>query len=78
MKKHDRDNLNFLMKCPEVEFDKWMENASDDDVKYALDLIKEAKSQLLLEEIELRECSESYDFTEAKLLIERIKNVGKI
>lgn len=77
MNKHDRDNLKFLMKCPESEFDAWMDNASSDDVSYALELIKLAKSEMLLEEIELRECLELVDFTEATAVIERIKNVGK-
>jgi hypothetical protein len=78
MNKHDRDNLHFLMKCPEAEFDKWMENASSDDVSYALELIKKAKSEMLLEEIELQECLELDDYAEALAVIERIKNVGKI
>lgn len=78
MNKHDKDNLKFLMTCPQSEFEKWMDEASQDDIDYAVELIRKAKAELMLEEMALREVSESEDFTEAKALIERIKNVGKI
>jgi len=80
MKKYDRDNLKYLMTCTEKDFDSWMNEASDDDVSYALELIRQAKSELLVEEMELHETAIMFedDVTDAKQLIERIKNVGKI
>jgi len=80
MKKYDRDNLKFLMTCPEKDFDSWMNEATSDDVSYALELIRQAKSELLVEEMELHETAIMFDddMTDAKQLLERIKNVGKI
>jgi hypothetical protein len=81
MKKHDRDNLKFLMTCPEDDFDSWMNEASDDDVSYALELIRQAKSELMVEEMELHETAIMFDddVVDAKQIIDRIKNdVGKI
>ena len=78
MKKKDRDNLKFIMGCSNEQFDEWMENATPDDIDYALEIIRLAKSELILEQMELEEVSETDEFTEAMAIINRIKNVGKI
>lgn len=78
MKKKDRDNLKFLMSCSNEKFDEWMENATPDDIDYALEIIRLAKSELILEQMELQEVSETDEFTEAMNIINGIKNVGKI
>lgn len=77
MNKHDRDNLKFLMNCPQDQFEAWMETATPDDVDYALELIRRAKTEMMVEQIELQECVELEDFDEANAIINRIKNVGK-
>lgn len=77
MNKHDKDNLKFLMQCPQEQFDEWMEKATQDDIDYAVELVRKAKAELLLQEMELKEVSEPEDYAEAMAVIERIKNVGK-
>ena len=39
MTEHDRDNLNFLLKCSEESLRDWYEQASEDDRAYANELL---------------------------------------
>lgn len=39
MNEHDRDNLNFLLKCSEEGLREWFEQASEDDRQYANELL---------------------------------------
>lgn len=78
MKKKDRDNLKFIMSCSNEQFDEWMENATPEDIDYALEIIRLAKSELILEQMELEEVCETDEFTEAMKVINRIKSTGKL
>ena len=61
------------------EFDDWLEVASNDDVDYALELIRKSKTEKMVEIIELQDLMAQYedDMTDAKMILERIQNVGK-
>ena len=76
MNSRDRTNLDFLMNIPAEEFDAWLLQASDDDVDYAIEIIRKSKAEVILETIELEEVMYSYeeDMAEANKVIERIKN----
>lgn len=80
MNSRDRTNLDFLLNIPAEEFNDWLDAASNDDVDYALELIRKSKAENLLQQIELEEVMYSYedDMAEANKVIQRIKNVGKI
>jgi hypothetical protein len=54
-------------------FDEWLDQADNDDVAYALELIRMAKAELMIQEMEFTD--DVSNFTEASQLIERIKNV---
>ena len=69
----DRDNLNFIMNITDEGFDEWLDQADDDDIDYALQLIRMAKAELMIQEMEFTD--EISNFAEAAQLIERIKNV---
>lgn len=73
MNKWDRDNLDFIMNTTNEGFDEWLDQADNDDVAYALELIRMAKAELMIQEMELTD--DVSNFTEASQLIERIKNV---
>ena len=73
MNDYDLNNLGFLMNLSEEDFDLWMNDASDDDIDYALDLIKLAKVQHLMQEFELLDSIET-NTDEANILITRIKS----
>ena len=76
MNSRDRTNLDFLLNIPAEEFDDWLDKASDDDVDYALEIIRKSKAELILETVELEEVMYSYeeDMAEANKVIQRIKN----
>ena len=69
----DRDNLKFIMETDDGAFDEWLDQADNDDVAYALELIRMAKAELIVQEMELSDSVAN--FNEANQLIERIKNV---
>jgi len=67
----DRNNLNFILTSMDDAFDKWMMQASDDDIKYALELVAQHRIELL--EIETQLFDDITDFTEARQIINRVK-----
>jgi hypothetical protein len=71
----DRDNLHFILNTTDESFEEWLDQADNDDVDYALSLIRTAKAELLTQEHELLD--EVNDMSEANLLIDRIRNVRK-
>jgi hypothetical protein len=73
MNEWDRDNLKFIMEIDDGAFDEWLDQADNDDVAYALELIRMAKAELIVQEMELSDSVAN--FNEANQLIERIKNV---
>jgi hypothetical protein len=73
MNEWDKDNLNFIMNASEEGFDEWLEQADNDDIDYALELIRMAKAELMVQEMEMTDTVSN--FTEANQLIERIKSV---
>lgn len=73
MNEWDRDNLEFIMNTSSKEFDEWLFQASDADVNYALELIRMAKTELMVQEMEFTD--NVSNFNEANKLIQRIKNV---
>jgi hypothetical protein len=56
MNDFDRDNLEFFLHGDQKEFEEWMEQASTDDLDYALKLIRIAKAEML---------EQHYDFIDA-------------
>ena len=73
MNEWDRDNLHFILNTTDESFEEWLDQADNDDVEYALSLIRIAKAELLTQEHELLD--DVTDTSEANLLIERIRNV---
>lgn len=70
----DRDNLQFLVNCNSEEFKRWMNMMEEDDLFYALELIRSAKDELVLEELALKDSLVDYadgDFAEAKAVLSR-------
>jgi hypothetical protein len=52
MNKHDRDNLMFLINADKATMKKWYRTVSKDDVDYALELLHQYKSELMVKEME--------------------------
>jgi len=73
MNEWDRDNLEFIMNTTDESFNEWLDQADNDDIAYALELIRMAKAELMVQEMEIND--NISNFNEANQLIDRIKNV---
>lgn len=67
MTEHDRQNLNFLMTVSEAGFKHWYDQADEDDIQYAFELIQQYRSEL--EEIEIENKLDNSDFSEVKSIL---------
>ena len=61
------------MNTTDESFEEWLDQADNDDIAYALELIRMAKAELMVQEMEFTD--EISNFSEANQLIDRIKNV---
>ena len=73
MNRRDRENLKFLLTVSEESFNDWLSKADNDDVEYALELIKKAKLEYMVKELELTD--DVPNFNEAKVVIDKIRNM---
>ena len=69
MNPHDKNNLDFLMNIDINTFSEWAEQASDDDIAYALELVKQARAALEVDLVEVLDNVE--DCTEAKSVLQK-------
>jgi hypothetical protein len=46
MKKHDRDNLNFLLAATPEVLEDWYEQMEEDDIEYAFELLEAYQTEL--------------------------------
>lgn len=53
MNDHDRSNLQFILSLNEDGFDKWSSTLSEDDVDYALELLKAARTEVMMQAVSL-------------------------
>jgi hypothetical protein len=53
MNDFDKDNLQFFLHGDQKEFEEWMEQASSEDLDYALKLIRIAKAEMIEQHYEL-------------------------
>lgn len=72
MNQWDLDNLTWIRSATDEEFHEWMKQASDDEIRYALELLAMARKQMS-DEITYLNDYDIVDFTDAKALIGRIK-----
>jgi hypothetical protein len=67
MNNHDRSNLQFILSLDEKSYDKWTASLSEDDVDYALELLKAARTEAMMHIAQLAD--EVEDTTEANSLL---------
>ena len=77
MNDYDRNNLNFIMSLKtEAEWLEWVSILTEDDMRYALEIIKTAQSEADVRGMELDEeyqDEDGLDCTEALEIINRVK-----
>jgi hypothetical protein len=76
MNEWDRDNLQFIMDSDNNEFTEWLAQADDEDIHYALELIRNHKTELIVQKMELAD--DVKDTSLAKEFIGRIQNAKNL
>ena len=70
MNSFDRENLNFLLTASKKDMDEWYHYATEDDMDYAIELIRAARTELELQELELIDSEVGdNDLTEARTVL---------
>lgn len=67
----DRDNLNFLLTIDSETFEDWLQQADEDDIDYAIELLRAAKSELIVQQMEVLDGVQ--DISTANNFIEQIR-----
>jgi hypothetical protein len=70
MNEHDKSNLEFLLQTDQKSFLKWYQQATADDIEYAMELFAKAKAEMMIMEIELMDDVE--DLTQAQQVIHKM------
>ena len=67
MNDFDRENVNFLLNASKEDMEDWYLHATEDDYNYALQIIRAARTELEMQELELIdgevECMTEFEFT---------------
>jgi hypothetical protein len=72
MNQHDRKNVNFIMSLNDQQFDDWTMKMSMDDIEYAIELIQQARQELLEQEQNLVELElEESNFEQARAALKK-------
>lgn len=71
MNEHDRSNLNYILSMSYYEFEKWAKTLSQDDMEYAIELIKRGRSEIMVQTLELYDEVKSVD--QATDIISKVK-----
>lgn len=68
----DKDNLYFLLTTSSEVFEDWLSQADEDDIAYAIELLQQAKTELVLERTELMD--EVLDISAAQKVLQKFRN----
>jgi hypothetical protein len=73
MNNWDKGNLDFILNSTDADMEDFLSWASDEDLRYALELIQLAKAELAMQEIEMLEIEADEDFSQAQAVLERFR-----
>ena len=71
MNEWDRNNLHFILDSDEATLEDFYSWATEDDLMYALSLVREARAELLVQEAELMD--EVNDLSEANTMLKQFR-----
>lgn len=74
MNEEDRQNLNFLLTIGDEALLHWFAQADPDDLKYALELLTRARTELAVRMMEVQETVDPDDYTAARAVLSRFVN----
>jgi hypothetical protein len=73
MNNWDKGNLDFILNSTDEDMEDFLSWASDEDLRYALELIQIAKSELAVQEIEMLEAQADEDTSKEQAVLERFR-----
>ena len=73
MNNWDKGNLDFILNSTDEDMEDFLSWASDEDLRYALELIQIAKNELAMQEIEMLDIKVDEDFSQAQAVLERFR-----
>jgi hypothetical protein len=65
----DRDNLNFLLTASRKTLEDWHDQADEDDLAYAMELLQQASDELTLKELAVLDQVADEDLTAAQAVL---------
>lgn len=71
MNEWDRNNLHFILDSDEATLDDFYSWATEDDLAYALSLVRQARAELLVQEAELLD--EVEDLSDANTILKQFQ-----
>jgi len=69
----DRDNLNFLLTASRKTLQDWHDQADEDDLTYAMELLHRASSELKMQELDMLDQLADEDLTVAQAVLTRFR-----
>ena len=74
MNPHDRNNLNYIMNLNDCDFDSWAMELSNDDISYAIEIIQQARLDLIEQEEKLLDdVAAETNFAEANAVLQKFR-----
>jgi hypothetical protein len=73
MNNWDKGNLDFILNSTDEDMEDFLSWASDEDLRYALELIQIAKNELAIQEIEMLDTKADEDFSQAQAVLKRFR-----
>ena len=73
MNNWDKGNLDFILNSTDEDMEDFLSWASDEDLRYALELIQIAKNELAMQEIEMLDTKADEDFSQAQAVLKRFR-----
>lgn len=73
MNDYDRENFDFMMSLSEQEFEDFFDGMPDDDVDYAIELIRLARTETMVQEHELLDALAESDLSEAQAVLKKFR-----
>lgn len=59
MNPHDLNNVRYIMSLTDDQFDEWADTLTDDDLSYAMEILRAARVENIRQELELTDNVES-------------------
>ena len=74
MNPHDLNNVRYIMSLNDDEFSQWADTLNDDDLEYAMEILRAARSENVRQELELLD--EIEDTTQAMSILSKFTLKG--